>query len=116
MMMLNSTNWRNVWLIHDTRVTASPDRMADGSETKASAAKAYAHHMVPTPLVILTASAALKRVYQGVRRGRDDIGDLGRPDLVELRYACVGDVFEDVGHAASLARRCPRPGYDQPHR
>src|SRR5260221_8920885 len=65
MMMLNSTNWRNVWLIHDTRVTTLPDRMAEGSEKRASATNAYAHHMVPTPSVILTASAALKRVYHG---------------------------------------------------
>ena len=39
MMMLRSTNWRNVWLIQDTRVTALPDLMAEGSDTKARAAK-----------------------------------------------------------------------------
>jgi hypothetical protein len=29
-----------VWLIHETRVTASPDLMADGRETSANAANA----------------------------------------------------------------------------
>src|ERR1700680_4049009 len=46
-------------------VTGSPDRMADGSKTNANAANAYAHHIVPTPEVILTASAAFTRSYQG---------------------------------------------------
>ena len=61
MMMLSNTNCRNVWLIHDTRVTTSWDWMASGSETNASAANAYAHHIVPTPSVILTASAPFRR-------------------------------------------------------
>jgi hypothetical protein len=69
MMMLNNTNWRNVWLIHDTRVTALPELTADGSETIASAANAYAHHIVPTPSVTLTANQALKRAYQGAVAG-----------------------------------------------
>ena len=38
------------------------DAIAAGSETSASAAKAYAHHTVPTALVTLTASQVLKRV------------------------------------------------------
>jgi hypothetical protein len=35
--------------------------MADGSETTASAANAYAHHIVPTPAVILRARNVLNR-------------------------------------------------------
>src|ERR1700730_12769245 len=34
------TNWRNVWEIHDTRVTALWDAIADGSLTRARAVKA----------------------------------------------------------------------------
>jgi hypothetical protein len=40
MMMLSRTNWRNVWLIQETSVTALPDWMAEGRDTRASAAKA----------------------------------------------------------------------------
>jgi hypothetical protein len=35
--------------------------MADGRETAASAANAYAHHIVPTPAVILRARKVLNR-------------------------------------------------------
>src|SRR6202521_5238441 len=40
MMMLSSTSWRNVWLIHETMRTGFPDVIAAGSEMSASAAKA----------------------------------------------------------------------------
>ena len=61
MMMLSSTSCRNVWLIHETMVTTSPDCTADGSETAESAANAYAHHIVPTAAVILSARSVLNR-------------------------------------------------------
>src|SRR4029077_946148 len=69
MMMLSNTNWRKVWLIHDTRVTAFLDWMASGSDTSASAANAYAHHIVPTASVILTARAAFQRATRGAVGG-----------------------------------------------
>jgi hypothetical protein len=61
MMTDSSTSWRKVCEIHDTNVTALCDLMAWGRLMRAKTAKAYAHHMVPTPLVILTANRALKR-------------------------------------------------------
>ena len=65
MMMLRRTSCRKVWLIHDTRDTRLPDRMAEGSETNANTANAYAHHIVPTTLVTLTDNAVLKRANHG---------------------------------------------------
>src|SRR5579864_1757163 len=89
MLMLSSTNSRNVWLIHDTNVTALPDLIAEGSDTKASAANAYAHHIVPTALVILTASAALNRAYRGaVAAGVTTSATFGGP--ASLRAAMRG--------------------------
>src|SRR2546425_8679224 len=62
MMMLSSTSCRKVWLTHDTRMTGLCDAIAAGSETSARAAKAYAHHTVPTAVVTLIASQVLNRV------------------------------------------------------
>src|SRR5437763_8529175 len=62
MMMLSRASCKNVWLTHETRMTGLCDAIAAGSETSARAAKAYAHHMVPTALVTLIASQVLKRV------------------------------------------------------
>src|ERR1700676_946645 len=61
MITESSTNWRKVWDTQDTRTTALPELVAEGRLTSASAAKAYAHHIVPTPVVTLTASHALNR-------------------------------------------------------
>src|SRR5207247_8554005 len=62
MMMLSRTSCRNVWLTQETRMTGLWDAIAAGSETSARAAKAYAHHTVPTALVTLRASQVLKRM------------------------------------------------------
>ena len=55
----SNTNWRNVWDIQETSTTALPELIADGRLTIARAAKAYARHIVPTPLVTLTANHQL---------------------------------------------------------
>jgi hypothetical protein len=57
----SNTNWRNVWNIQETSTTALPALIAPGRLTIARAAKAYAHHIVPTPLVTLTANHAVNR-------------------------------------------------------
>src|SRR5947208_5916342 len=62
MMMLSRTSCKNVWLTHETRMTGLCDAIAAGSETSARAAKAYAHHTVPTAVVTLIASQVLNRV------------------------------------------------------
>jgi len=56
-----STSCRNVREIQETIMTGLCDVIADGRLTKATAAKRYAHHMVPTPLVTLRASHVLNR-------------------------------------------------------
>jgi hypothetical protein len=46
----SNTNWRNVWNIQETSTTALPALI-----------EAYAHHIVPAPLVTLTANHAVNR-------------------------------------------------------
>ena len=62
MMMLSRTSCKKVWLIQDTMITGLREARAPGKETRASAPKAYAHHIVPTALVTFSASQVLKRV------------------------------------------------------
>jgi hypothetical protein len=61
MMTDSRTSCRNVCDIQETSVTALPEAIAEGRLTNASAAKAYAHHIVPTPVVTLTANHRLNR-------------------------------------------------------
>src|SRR5260221_14394437 len=61
MMMGNKTNCKNVCAIQATMMIALCDAIAAGSEISASRANAYAHHIEPTVLVILTAMNVLKR-------------------------------------------------------
>src|SRR5207244_7400719 len=61
MMMDNSTSCRNVCATHEM-MAGRPALSASGKLISASAAKAYAHHIEPTPSVIHTASFELNRL------------------------------------------------------
>src|SRR5664280_1856660 len=64
MITLSRTSCRNVCAIQEMIVTRLPVAIAPGSDTSAMIAKAIAHHIVPTTLVIFppnVSSAALIR-------------------------------------------------------
>src|ERR1700733_3111107 len=59
MMIGSRTNWMNVWAIQATMMIAWPLEIAAGRLISASSVKMYAHHIVPTTAVMISATLPL---------------------------------------------------------